>query len=205
MRELSFVYFVVKLNHEEHKECTKDTKENNHRRIQMAHKYRHKNLVITGAILLCALLLLPSLRLFPVGAQITPVTDVNRDVHDTRIVSFFEALKRGNSASAFEGLLSGSPLGAPEASMQATELRRRVEGLQPEFGDIITQERLDSKPIGANITLVRYVLMYEHYPVVWTFAFYRKPTSTTGMAASPATNPWVLVELHFDTDLKSLL
>ena len=170
-------------------------------------KHKHKNLYLIGAIVLCILLLLPSLRFLPVGAQVTSVTDANRDVFDTRILPFFEALKRGNSSSVsstFEELLRGSPLGAPEASMQANDLRRRVEGLQVEFGDIITQEKLETKQVGANITIVRYVLMYEHYPVVWTFAFYRKPSTTTGMATSTS-NPPVLVELHFDTDLKSLL
>ena len=165
---------------------------------------KHRNFLIIGAVLLCVLLLLPSLRLFPVGAQVTPVADA-RDVFDTKILPFFEALRRGgNSSPAFDELLLGSPLGAPEASMQLTDLRRRVEGLQPEFGNILTQEKIETKQIGANITLVRYVLMYEHYPVVWTFAFYRKPPATTSVTTSTST-PWVLVELHFDTDLKSLL
>jgi hypothetical protein len=75
--------------------------------------------------------------------------------------------------------------------------------LQERLGAILSFEKLDTKRIGTSITLVQYVLMYDRHPVVWTFAFYRKPSSTPSITTSSPT--WVLVELRFDTDMKSLL
>ena len=165
-------------------------------------KQLFKNLFGIGAVVLCFLLLSSSLRLLPVGAQ-TQSTDANREEFDTRIVAFFDTLQKGPSTSAFYELLRGSPLGAPEASTQSNTLREKIDALQPQFGSILTWERLDIKRIGTSTVLVRYVLMYDYYPVVWTFTFYRKPSSTSSMAISTA-NQWVLVELHFDTDMKKL-
>ena len=180
----------------------------------MERQYGHlyTNLFGIGAVSLCFLLLLQALWFlpvgvqaqFPVGTQSQPPADTNRDDLESRVVSFFETLRRGNSHSAFSALLQGSPLDAPEASTQSIELRTRVEELPEQFGNIFHWERLETKRVGANIALIRYVLLYDNYPVIWTFMFYRKPPLTTSTTASNP-NLWVLVELHFDTDMKSLL
>jgi len=154
-----------------------------------------------GAIMLCVVLLLPSFQIFPLNAQTQPADANRRDELDAKIQVFFDALSRGNSTSAFNELLRSSPLlGSPDSSEAMTEIQHRVEGLQPQFGSIINWEKLDTKQIGTSIVLVRYVLMYDHYPVIWTFTFYRKPAAT----ASPANPGWGLVELHFNTDVKNL-
>jgi len=178
------------------------------RKNQMERQYKHlhKNLFGMGAVLFCFLLLLPFLRLLPVGAQLSTVTDANVDEFEPRIRLFFESLKRGNSSSAFEQLLSGSPLGTSESITQSNAFRSRVDDLQTQFGNIFTWEKLETtKRIGSNIALVRYVLMYENYPVVWTFMFYRKPLPASGLAGPTPNPPWVLVDLYFDTDMKNLL
>lgn len=168
----------------------------------MAHQHRHlfKPLLSVGTVLLCFLLLLPSLRMLPVGAQTQSSVDTNRDEFDERICAFFDALKANRGNSAFDNLLQGSSLGASENSEGLNALRSSVDDLREQFGSIHTQERLDNRRIGTSITVVRYVLMYEHYPVVWTFTFYRKPSTAPGI-----TSPPVLVQLHFDTDVKNLL
>ena len=169
----------------------------------MERRYGHlyKNLFGIGAVLLCILLVLPSLRFFPAGAQNQPPTDTSRDELDTRILVFFDALSRGNAASAFNELLRGSPLGSPDAGEPLTEMQNRLDGLQVQLGSILHWEKLDAKRIGSSIALVRYVLMYDNYPMVWTFTFYRKPATATTL-----TNPgWVLVDLRFDTDMQKLL
>ena len=163
-------------------------------------KHMYKNLPVIGTVLLCILLLSPSLRLLPVGAQ-TQSTSANRDEFDAQILTFFEALKRGSS-TAFDELLRGSSLGAPEGTTQLNAIRTKLDDLPPQFGNILAWEKVDVKRIGTSIALVRYVLMYERYPIVWTFSFYRRPSSTSGMTT---TGTWVLVELHFETDLKKLL
>jgi len=138
-----------------------------------------------------------------VGAQTQPPVDINREEFEPRIPFFFTTLSRVGSASAFEELLRGSPLDAPEARASLIDLRRSVDNLQTEFGDILTWERLEIKRVGAHIAVARYVLLYEHYPVVWTFTFYRRPT-TTPSVVTPTPNPWVLIELHFEMDMKNL-
>ena len=170
--------------------------------MERSHKHLYKNLFIMGTVVLCFLLLLPSLRLLPVGVQAQP-TDANRDEFDVRIQAFFESLRRGPSTPAFDELLRGGPLGTPEAVEESTKLQHSVADLQERLGAILSFEKLDTKRVGTSITLVRYVLMYDRHPVVWTFAFYRKPSSTPSITTPSPT--WVLVELHFDTDMKSLL
>lgn len=173
----------------------------------MEHQHIYKNLFGAGAVLLCFLLLFPSLRLLPVGAQ-TQLSDASREEFDTKILgrveAFFDTLKRGPSAPAFDELLRGSPLGVPEAATQKDALRTTIDDLAPQFGNILAWERLDIRRIGTHIALVRYVLMYDNHALVWTFTFYRKPSSTPSITISTP-NSWVLIELHFDTDMKKQL
>jgi len=169
----------------------------------MACKHLYKNLFGMGAVLLCFLLLLPSLRMLPVEAQTQPPVDPTREEFEPRIQNFFTTLSRVGSAPAFDELLRGGPLGVPEAIAQSAELRRSVEGLQTEFGDILAWERLEIKRVGTHIALARYVLMYDHYPVVWTFTFYRRPSATPSITTSPPS--WMLIGLRFDIGVESLL
>jgi len=177
--------------------------ERQHEHLYNRHLY--KKLFGIGAVLLCLLLLLPSLRTLPVGAQIPPATDPNREDFEPRIHTFFNTLSRVGPGPAFDEFLRGSPLGTPEAITQSTDLRRSVDALQTDFGDILAWERLEIRQIGTHIAVARYVLLYEHYPVVWTFTFYRRPPATPSVTAPPTSVPWVLIELHFDMDMRSLL
>ena len=168
--------------------------------MKRQYEYLHKNFFGIGAALFCFLLLLFFFRLFPAGAQ---TTDPNRDELEPRIQTFFNALVKGDTVLAFDGLLRDSPLNFPDASEHVRSVRAKVEELQTDFGAILAAEKIETKRINANIALVRYVSMYEHYPVIWTFTFYRKPSQLS--PSSPTSTPWVLVELHFDMDMKSLL
>jgi len=172
--------------------------------MERQYRYLYTNIFGIGVASLCCLLLLPTVWFLPVGAQSQPPADTSRDEFGPRILSFFETLRRGHSTLAFDALLQGSPLiSAPESGVQLIELRTRVEDSQEQFGNIFDWERLETKRIGANIALVRYVLLYDHYPVIWTFTFYRKPPLTT---STTVPNPnWVLITIHFDTDMKNLL
>jgi hypothetical protein len=174
--------------------------------MEHQHKHLYKKLFGIGAVLLCLMLLLPSLRTLPVGAQTQPPVDTNREEFEPRIQAFFITLSRIGSASAFEELLRGSPLDAPEARVPLTDLRRSVDNLQAEFGEILNWERLEIRQIGAHIAVARFALLYEHYPVVWTFTFYRRPPASPLGITAPTSNPnpWVLIELHFEMDMKNL-
>ena len=167
--------------------------------MERQYKRLYTNLFGMGIVLIFFLLLSPSLRWLPVGAQTQPAADTNKNEFDDRISAFFDMLKRGN-ATAFDDLLRGSPLGVPDAGEQLEDLRKRVDGLQVQFGTIQNSERLDTRQIGTNIVVVRHVLLYDSHPVIWTFTFYRKPL-TLNIASSSST--WVLIELHFDTSVKN--
>jgi hypothetical protein len=156
----------------------------------------YKSFFSIATAVICLLLLLPSFRIFPLGAQTQPTTGIARDQDiEARVETFLGTLSSGNATSAIDRFLQMSPLGAPGAAPQRTELRTKIDELEA-FGKIINWERIETKSIGTDVSVVRYVLKYELHPVLWTFVFYRKPSSTTSM---PSSNTWVVVELHFET------
>ena len=163
-------------------------------------EHLYKSFCVIGAALIGCLLLLPSLPFFPAGAQ-TP--SLNDEV-DVQINAFFTAFSssRGNPFSALEDLLRQSPYDFSETGQAMTELRKKTEELSEQYGGILHHEKYDTKEIGKDIIVSRYILKYENGPVVWTFVFYRKPAMTTSLTSL---NTWMFVQLHFDTDLRSLL
>jgi hypothetical protein len=165
------------------------------------YKPLYKNLFGIGAVVFCCLLLSPSLRLLPVGAQTPSVTDTSRDPFEPKITLFFSTLQKGNISTAFDELLRSGPLSTAATSTPALELQTRVDEMQTQFGNIRSWERFDSKQVGTYVTLVRYVLLYDNYPVIWTFTFYRKPSSASSISASTPT--WEVVELHCDTNMNN--
>lgn len=172
--------------------------------MERQHKKLYTIFCVLGTMLVCFLLLLPSLRLKPVGAQSQTLTDTGREHDlDVKIRSFFDTLAKENSALAFEGLLRQSPLNSFDASQASTDLRNKVDELQTQFGGILGYEKYDLNRVGEDIVIIRYVLKYEHHPTVWTFTFYRKPALTTSLTNT--SNSWGVVEVNFDTDMKRLL
>jgi len=171
----------------------------------MKRKYGHlhKSFCGIGVALICFLMLLPFLPFLPVGAQPTPPSDSGREPEvDMKIRLFFEALK-GNSTSTFEELLRHSPYDSFDTRQTLPELRKKIEELLLNYGGILNYERYDTKRIGEDLVLSRYILKCENGPIVWTFAFYRKPAATT--TSITGSNTWMFQQLHFDTDLRSLL
>jgi hypothetical protein len=154
--------------------------------------HRLECLFFGGIILLLFLLFLPSVPLRPVGAQ--PATGDSYKELDDKIRTFFDHLISGNTANAFENLLLQSPLGSSSAPV--TEIRAKLDETKKHVGEFHAYELYQTKPVGKDIVLIRYILKCEYYPVVWTFTFYRKPSlqSSTG-------TPWQLVEMCFDSNL----
>ena len=171
----------------------------------MARQYGHMYKVFWGmsAALVCFLLVLPSLRLLPAGAQSPSLTETGREYEaDVKIRAFFDSLIRGNS-TAYDELLRQSPFGSSDAVQAVTELRNKVEELQTQVGGILAYEKYDTKRVGEDVFLVRYILKYEQAPVIWTFTFYRKPALTTSI--SSPNSAWMFIQLNFDADIKNLL
>ena len=161
----------------------------------------YKNFCVVGAALIGCLLLLPSLPFFPAGAQ-TPSLNDEVDVQIHAFFTTFSSSRSNSAVSAFEELLRQSPYDFSETGKAMTDLRKKTGELSEQRGAILHHEKYDSKEIGKDIIVSRYILKYENGPVVWTFVFYRKPAMTTSLASL---NTWMFVQLHFDTDLRSLL
>ena len=168
-------------------------------------KHRHdrlyKNFCIVGLAIVCCLMLCV-FRFIPADAQSQPTGDSAKEQElDNKIQTFFNTLARINAASAFDEVVRPGPLGTPSASAQLNDLRNKVEELKSQFGEIVHWERYGAKQIGEDIIVMRYILKYDQYPVIWTFTFYRKPSLTSSIN-NP--NPWGLVGLHFDVDMENL-
>lgn len=171
--------------------------------MKRQYDYLYKSSYVIGAALICSLLLLPTVRIIQVDAQ-SPMNaaDASREATlDPKIVSFFETLKRGNSLSAFDDLLYQSPLGSSSAGSQTSELQKQVDELRKDFGDILNWDKYETKRMGEDVVVIQYILKYEQCPVIWSFAFYRKPTTASSVTITNPSNPWVLVELRFDTHI----
>lgn len=172
--------------------------------MERKNKQRYK-FYILGIVLLGFLILLPIVQLKPAGAQSQNLNGVSGEPDlDLKIRTFFETLMKGNSATAFEELLRQSHLNSFDGTQASTELRNKVDELQTQFGEILDHEKYDTKRIGTDVVVIRSVLKYERHPVLWTFTFYRKPSVLTASITSTS-NPWVVVEVNFDTDMKRLL
>ena len=167
-------------------------------------KRLNKNFFTVGAVLVCFLLLLPTYRFLTVDAQQTPVDASREHEVEMKIRTFFDGLKREIAASAstspaFDELLRQSPFSAPGAGSQLVPLRTRVDEMKKDFGEILNWEKHEIKQFGTDVVVVRYVLKHDSYPVMWSFTFYRKPSTSP---TSPIIHPWVLVELQVETNFR---
>ena len=185
--------------------------------MERQNDHLYKNFFSIIAVVICFLLMVPVFRLIPADAQQTLSTvDASREqALETKILTFFDELKRG-SPSAIDNFLrnTNSPLVPPQispgifspptpSSPLTTDLRTKVDDCKKQFGDILNWEKIEDKKTGNDIIVYRYVLKYDQYPVIWTFAFYRKPSSSTASSSltSPSGNVWTLIGLHFNIDI----
>lgn len=118
---------------------------------------------------------------------------------EKRAVRFLEAISSGKSASAFQELLAGSRLAGQTEAVQT--LVEQTDQLVAHYGGYRGVERIAQAVLGQDLVVVRYLYKCENYPVVWTFAFYRTPS--TGAAFEGDT--WRVVSVRFDTNLDKLL
>jgi hypothetical protein len=81
-------------------------------------------------------------------------------------------------------------------------MKTKLDDVKTRFGSFKDYEKIDAKPIGKDLVIIRYLLKCELYPVVWTFTFYRRPTSPTTLTTAAQ---WQIVGLRFDTNLDILI
>ncbi len=148
-----------------------------------------------GAVLLL-LLLIPFFSTSPVGAQSTaPETAL-----DNKIQLFFDTLSKGNTEKAVTDLFRNSPMVFGHESM--AETTEKIDAVWKEFGEYKGFDWIDTKTVGNDLVIVRYLMKCEKHPIIWTFTFYR--TSPPGMT-SDLTYSWKVIGARFDVDLEVLL
>jgi hypothetical protein len=140
---------------------------------------------------------------YAVRAQSSYVTPEPYKELDDRIKLFFdEILANPSSTTAFDSILmSGlSSGGSSLIDTSISEMKTKLDDIKSRFGSFKEYEKIDAKPIGKDLVIIRYILKCESYPVVWTFTFYRRPTAATLAAAQ-----WQTIGLRFDTNLDILI
>lgn len=110
---------------------------------------------------------------------------------DDRVRLFFSNLT-GVSSTAFEDLLKGGPLSSALDATKLSEIKLQFETIKQQLGTYRSNERIDSKFVGKDVIVTRYLYKGDHAPMVWYFTFYR----------SSSTSAWFVISLRFDTNIE---
>ena len=134
-------------------------------------------------------------------SQESPVAkDEVVDLLDGRVRSFFELISQGGTQQAFENLLRGSPLLLQKTDALKTLIERTGQ-IPNRFGRFRGFERVDSRRLGKDLVVLRYLYKCEDYPVVWSITFYR-PTSRSD--TPPDDTAWRVIVVRFDSEVEQL-
>jgi hypothetical protein len=107
------------------------------------------------------------------------------------IAKFFNGLKAGDYANAYETFLAGSRLGEQKEKMSAIITKTQAAfGL---YGALTDYEIFDNYSIGSNVVVVTYLTRHSIQPLRWRFIYYR-PAKT-----------WGLINMGFDDVLLDML
>ena len=118
------------------------------------------------------------------------VTDSEVSSLQPRIKGFFDSLAtQSNTSDAFQKLFTVSQL----QDQRIQDIVLKTEELI-KVGTRWRSEFLDTKSVGNDVILIRYLYKNETHPVIWYFTFYR---SQSGL-------PWNCIGIRFDTNFDSL-
>ena len=107
------------------------------------------------------------------------------------IAKFFNTLKSGDYANAYETFLAGSRLGQQKEKMSVfISKTQEAFGL---YGALYDYEIFDNYSIGSNVIVLTYLSRHEVQPLRWRFIYYR------------AQSTWTITNLGFDDVLLDLL
>jgi hypothetical protein len=107
------------------------------------------------------------------------------------IAKFFNTLKAGDYANAYETFLAGSPLGEQKEKMSVfISKTQEAFGI---YGQLYDYELYDNQCIGANVRVLTYLTRHQRQPLRWRFIFYR------------AQSTWTVTNMGFDDVLLDLL
>lgn len=138
------------------------------------------------------------------GTSAFSSTDSAKELDD-KIEQFFGEILKGNSTAAFNGLLLSGSYASGASGQSIAEMKAGLDKMKTQFGEIRDYEKIDMRPVGKSqdLILVRYLMKFESYPVVWTFNFYRRPADRGSLTTAP--NPWIVVGIRYDSNLDLLL
>lgn len=138
--------------------------------------------------------------LLATAAGATAQEKVNlKDKLAARVSQFLEGVSRGETQAAYEELLRGSQLITQTKAVEA--LVAKTSQIPERYGKYRAFEAVDTKQIGDDLVLMRYLYKCENFPVVWYFTFYRTPAPVE-LTAENAT--WRVITVRFDTRLDQL-
>ena len=107
------------------------------------------------------------------------------------IDKFFNGLKAGDYANAYETFLNGSRLGLQKEKMSVFISKTQdAFGL---YGALSDYEIFDNYSIGSNVIVLTYLSRHQVQPLRWRFIFYRPQKS------------WGIINMGFDDVLLDML
>ena len=166
---------------------------------------QHTNKIGLLLILLVVILLIRSDYVW-LEAQVTPTEAAIETSLDNRISTFFKDLNSGNtSRPAFEELFRDGSVNSRTPSEAIDTMSTKYAELKnSDIGILHNLEKIDSKWIGKDLIVMRYLFKHENAPVIWYFTFYRSPRSA-GSAGITANQSWNAIMVRFDTSIEPLM
>jgi hypothetical protein len=107
------------------------------------------------------------------------------------IAKFFNGLKAGDYANAYETFLAGSRLGEQKEKMSV--FISKTQEAFTLYGGLNDYEIFDNYSIGSNVIVLTYLTRHQIQPLRWRFIFYR-PEKT-----------WGIINMGFDDVLLDML
>jgi hypothetical protein len=127
----------------------------------------------------------------PTGFHHTPHAEPAPPEIAVPIAKFFNTLKAGDYANAYETFLAGTPLGEQKEKMSVfISKTQEAFGI---YGQLYDYELYDNQSIGSNVRVLTYLTRHQRQPLRWRFIFYR------------AQSTWTVTNMGFDDVLLDLL
>lgn len=168
----------------------------------MTKSIRGNLLLLTSVLLLILTISLLFQR--DATAQPRPTDSNSEPMLERRIETFFNKLTSttGGMKTALEDLFQDSPLlSRGSTDLMETMSQKFTELKDSGIGSFQGYELVDSKWIGKDLVVMRYLYKGENFPVLWSFQFYR---TSRGTVVSSSASPWNIINVRFDTNMEPL-
>ena len=117
----------------------------------------------------------------------------------TEIEKLFQALENEQvqPQAAMREFLDTTPLKNIDAESFNT-ISSNLQVMKAKIGDVLDSELVQTKQVGSSVTIYKYLLKGENSVSVWTFIYYRPPTTNGAGSAAQ------LLHVAFQTDVLAL-